>query len=116
MTTKTLRPQLSLFDPETGLALKHDALEAFETKGQAWLALAREAAYRIHYFQGVVTSDDVLASVGYPPTTLSWNIIGAIFNQRNWQIVGYVQSKRVSAHGRRIAQWKVRACFSNSNI
>jgi hypothetical protein len=101
-----MKPQFMLFDRDTGLALKHDALKAFESKAQAWLSLARNAAERIHYFQGVVTSDDVLETVGYPPTTLHWNVIGAIFKESEWQICGYVPSRRTSAHGRRITVWK----------
>ncbi len=105
MITK-LRPQFLLFDPDTGLALKHDALAAFEVKGKAWLSRARAVAAWIAQKQGIVTTDDVLECTGYPPTTLSCNIIGSVFSGKDWQLIGYVPSKRVSAHGRRIGQWQ----------
>jgi hypothetical protein len=105
---KSPKPQLSLFDPVTGMALKHDALEKFELKARPWLTQARNMARWIAQMQGTVTSDDVLQAIGYPPTTLSWNVIGAIFKKSEWQICGFVPSKRVSAHGRRIGVWQRR--------
>ncbi len=101
-------PQFLLFDPDTGMTLKHDALAAFEVKGKAWLAQARAVAVWLAEKQGIVTTDDVLETVGYPPTTLHWNVIGSIFSGKDWQLVGYVPSKRVPAHGRRIGQWQRR--------
>jgi len=99
-------PQFLLFDPDTGMALKHDALARFEAKGRAWLSQARAVAAWLAQKQGTVTTDDVLEAVGYPPTTQHWNIIGAVFSGKDWRIVGYTPSKRVSAHGRRIGQWQ----------
>ncbi len=101
-------PQFILFDPATGQALKHDALARFEVKGRAWLSQARAVAVWLAEKQGVVTTDDVLEAVGYPPTMLHWNVIGAVFSGKDWQIVGYVPSKRASAHSRRIGQWRRR--------
>jgi hypothetical protein len=99
LTTK----QLSL-DLAAGTEAKKNALASFEIRAADWLALARHTAREICRSQGTVSSDDVLAEIGMPEG-FHHNVVGAIFNSREFVRVGFRRTRRPQGHARMIGVW-----------
>lgn len=91
----------------SGLAAKDIALATNEYTYAAWLKEARNCAHRYAGIHGTVTSDDV-HRLCPPPPWVHHNAMGGIFRTRAFVSVGFVQSKRPSAHARMIREYVLR--------
>ncbi len=71
-----------------------------------WVKNAREIAVRICRERGEVTADDVWEEVPHKPSER--RAMGAVFNNKVFEKVGYTQTKRKEAHARPIAVFRLR--------
>lgn len=94
--------QPSLF---SGEELKERGIEQVRLNNEDWHAAAVHMVSVLVRQNGSVTSDD-LQAVMPPPPGIHPNIMGAVFAKAGLTCTGYVKSKRPSAHGRMIRQWK----------
>ena len=94
--------QASLFSGDT---LKELGVDQVRANNPDWHSAAVHMVKALRRERGFVTSDD-LQEVMPPPKGISPNIVGAVFATAGLTCVGYVKSRRPSAHGRMIRQWK----------
>ena len=98
-------PKASLEAYAKVLVIQPDNVEAITYA--AWLKEARNCAHRYAGIHGTVTSDDV-HRLCPPPPWVHHNAMGGIFRTRAFVSVGFVQSKRPSAHARMIREYVLR--------
>jgi hypothetical protein len=84
---------------------KQEAMNLFEQKRHEFLTAARWEAIRIWKRKGNITVDDVRAEVS-TPSDINPTVWGALFNNSDWECVGYVKTTRQQAHGRPVGCWK----------
>src|SRR5690242_12215612 len=92
---------------EFGRRLKRRGQDAVESHDPTFQQTMRAVARRLALEHGNVTGDDLrkwAADRGIQPKHP--NAWGAVFRERGWQCVGYVQSAVVSRHAGRIGVWK----------
>jgi hypothetical protein len=76
------------------------------TENSIYLAKARQLAYKLAQDKGFVTSDDVVAVMGMPTSP---SVIGGVFRDSRFTIVGYTPSTRKGTHGRKISVWRLKS-------
>ena len=93
-----------------GSILKEEGRERVAARNEEWLAWMRSAARLCVKANGDVSTDDLHIQAfalelhrGLVPTHK--NAWGAIFAEKGWKRIGYVQSKRPEAHARPIGVW-----------
>ncbi len=96
-----------LFDSSAGKLGKDYGIALVAANEPDFLAVMRKEAKRICNRKGWVSSDDLrerAAHLGWAPRHP--NAWGAIFKKSEWEIVGFVASRKVSNHYRRIGMWR----------
>jgi len=90
-----------------GEELKREGQERVAAKNEAWLKNIREFARVVCNIEGSVTTDALrqYASLYHREPT-HHNAWSAVFSQKGWKRIGYVQSKRPEAHARPIGVWQ----------
>jgi len=92
----------------TGEQEKEQGQSLVESHNPHWIEIMRQAAVNFARERGTVTTDDLHQfgdMLGLAPRHP--NAFGAIFRGPQWKSVGFVKSKRVSAHARIIRQWRL---------
>ena len=96
--------------PLIGAQLKLQGLSRASLSRKELLCAAKMFAHAIAQKRGSCTIDDVQAELeaqGFTSADLG-NAAGGVFRGKDWECVGSRQSKRVSAHARRILVWMLR--------
>ena len=98
-----------LFDLDQGRRLREDGKEAASIRNGKWLSTMRHKARQIATERGTVTSDDIqdfCERLRFWPT--HHNAMGAVFKRDEWEAVGWIESRRPSAHARAIRVWRLK--------
>ena len=82
-------------------------LPLFETYRGDWLSAARSVAEQLGAGGREVTIDDVRLKMP-PPSHVDPRVMGAVFQRKTWEAVGYRSSDRRTCHKRPIAVFKLR--------
>ena len=90
-----------------GRKLRDEGIEKVSEGWAWWLEKARMIATTIANHNGEVTSDEVRMYCPIPPGA-HHNLMGAVFRDRRFRAVGFVQSTRPAAHGRFIRVYSLR--------
>ena len=85
---------------------KENALDLLEETRSAFLAECRRVAYAVALNNGRVTIDDVRDRLELPQG-VDGRVFGAVFNSKEWERIGYTQTKRKTSHRRPIAIFKI---------
>jgi hypothetical protein len=83
---------------------KEEALDALEQARWEYLIEARLIAVKLARKHGEITVNDVREKCP-PPPEINPKVMGAIFNTKDWEPVGFHVSKR--AHNRIIRTWRL---------
>lgn len=73
-----------------------------------YLDSARWTARKLLNKQSYVTTDDIWA-VCPPPKVLNPKIMGSIFQDRDFESIGFTYTRRPSSHGRPIRKFRMKA-------
>lgn len=95
---------------ELGEQLKIEGIELTASKHLPDLVRAQEVARLMGLLGNPITSDDVREAFfcRYGRELQIGSAIGALFEERRWECVGRVKSKRPQSHARYICSWKLR--------
>ena len=89
------------------MTTKQEALDLFEKTRIEFLDLCRWVAVKIARQKGNVTVDDVRAEVKLP-LNIDGRVLGAVFNKRDFEKVGYTQTRIKTSHSRPIGVFVLR--------
>jgi hypothetical protein len=110
--TKQPVSQFPMFDALLGKERRDEVLDSFELTASGWLVMARGVAEDIALRKGRVTSDDVLESIGLPPSHIHPNVIGAMFNNKMFVRVDVTPSRRPRNNASIIGVWALKDDFT----
>ena len=94
-----MKPARAIFEQQV--------LPLFEANRAQWLDAARATALELGRRQANVTIDDVRAKCP-PPANVDPRVMGAVFQMKIWEKIGYRQSDRRECHGRVNAVFRLR--------
>lgn len=87
----------------TGKEIKERQLALHQAEHGEFLERCRKAALKISQKRkcGTVSINDVRNAVNIPPGVHP-SVLGAVFNRKDWRVVGYTTAEHASAHGRMV--------------
>ena len=99
--------QADLFDLVEGRRLRNDGIDRVETHYPDYLDRARVAAKEHAVRYGRVDINDVRKIVGSPPPGVHHNIMGAVFHESCWRVIGMTQVRHPAGHARRVLVYEL---------
>lgn len=88
---------------------KESALRVLEATRKEYLEEARMAARKIALSSESKTCTvDEVREVCPPPKDIDGRVMGAIFNSKDWEMVGFERSKRKTCHKRPISRFALK--------
>lgn len=85
---------------------KQQALNLLEEVRREYLEGARTAAKQIAIEGNGTCSVDEVRDVCPPPKEIDGRVMGAVFNNSDWEHAGYERSNRVTCHKRPISRFR----------
>lgn len=86
---------------------KQQALDLLEEVRKEYLEEARVAAKQIAMEGNGTCTVDQVRDVCPPPQEIDGRVMGAIFNNQDWEHAGYERSNRVTCHKRPISRFRL---------
>lgn len=97
------------FDLIESLRLKDQGMLAAANSYAAydWLTKARGVAEMLAVANGETNAAEVLKHCPRPKD-IPPNSTGSLFRGKQWQLLGYITTDKISGHGRKIGRWTLR--------
>lgn len=84
---------------ELGRAIRDAQLDLFQARDAEFLKRCRTLAVAVCQQQGTVSINDIRAQVTLP-AEMNPSVLGAVFKDKRFQVVGYTEATHPQAHAR----------------
>lgn len=98
---------VDLFSLTKGLALKREGMDLAAQGAEDWLTKARSVAEMLAVAHGETNAAQVLKHCPRPEW-ISPNSTGSIFRGKQWALLGYMPTDKISGRGRMIGRWTLK--------